>query len=73
MKSVYRLKACIFVDRVQREKANGTQVDVPVQTNNVVITKLFLDDARKAILDKKAAAKQQQQKAKVSDKDVQMA
>ncbi|KAJ1462155.1 translation protein SH3-like domain-containing protein [Pelagophyceae sp. CCMP2097] len=49
----YRRKFCIHVERITRDKANGAQVNVGLQTSNVVITKLKMDKDRKAILDRK--------------------
>lgn len=55
--TVYRKRYCIYVDRVQREKANGQSVPIPVHSSNVVITKLKLDKDRKALLERKAAGR----------------
>ncbi|KAG8519533.1 60S ribosomal protein L26-like 1 [Galemys pyrenaicus] len=48
---VYRKKYVIYIERVQREKANGTTV-------HVVITRLKLDKDRKKILERKAKSRQ---------------
>uniref|UniRef100_A0AC11B1D1 Uncharacterized protein n=1 Tax=Ovis aries TaxID=9940 RepID=A0AC11B1D1_SHEEP len=48
---VYRKKYVIYIERVQREKANGTTV-------HVVITRLKLDKDRKKILKCKAKSRQ---------------
>uniref|UniRef100_A0AAA9RVX2 KOW domain-containing protein n=1 Tax=Bos taurus TaxID=9913 RepID=A0AAA9RVX2_BOVIN len=48
---VYRKKHVIYIERVQREKANGTTV-------HVVITRLKLDKDRKKILERKAKSRQ---------------
>uniref|UniRef100_A0A8C6QVV5 Large ribosomal subunit protein uL24 n=1 Tax=Nannospalax galili TaxID=1026970 RepID=A0A8C6QVV5_NANGA len=44
----------IYIERVQREKANGTTVHVGIHPSKVVITKLKLDKDRKKILEQKA-------------------
>jgi large subunit ribosomal protein L26e len=49
----YRRKFCIHVERITRDKANGAQVNVGIQTSNCVITKLKLDKDRKQLLDRK--------------------
>ncbi|KAH9597100.1 Ribosomal protein L26/L24 [Trypanosoma melophagium] len=49
----YRLKWAIHIDKVNREKANGTTVPVGVHPSNVEITKLKLNHNRKAILERK--------------------
>lgn len=43
---VYRKKYVIHVDRVTREKTNGTTVQLPVHPSNVVITKIKSDKDR---------------------------
>jgi large subunit ribosomal protein L26e len=55
--TVYRRRMCIYVDRVQREKANGSTAPIPIHPSNCVITKLHLDKDRKALLDRKRAGK----------------
>lgn len=47
----------IHVDKVTREKANGTTVHVGIHPSNVVITKLKLDKDRRALLERKAAGR----------------
>ena len=49
----YRLKWVIHVDKVQREKANGTTVPVGIHPSNVEVTKLKLTANRKKILERK--------------------
>ena len=53
----YRKKFCIHVERITREKANGSSTPVGIATSNVVITKLHIDNDRKALLARKAAGK----------------
>ena len=47
--NVYRKKFVIHVERTQREKVNGTTVQVGIHPSNCVITKLKLDKDRKVI------------------------
>ncbi|XP_036055880.1 60S ribosomal protein L26-like [Onychomys torridus] len=47
---VSRKKNIIYIERVQREKANGTTVHVGIHTSKVVITRLKLDKDRQKIL-----------------------
>jgi large subunit ribosomal protein L26e len=51
----YRKKFVIHVERVTKEKANGASVPAGIHPSNVVITKLKLNNDRKAILERKAA------------------
>lgn len=43
---VYRKKWVVHIERVVREKTNGTSVPFPVHPSNVVITKLKIDQDR---------------------------
>ncbi|ORZ41287.1 translation protein SH3-like domain-containing protein, partial [Catenaria anguillulae PL171] len=54
---VYRKKYVIHIERITRDKVNGTSVPVGIHPSNVVITKLHLDKDRKALLERKAAGK----------------
>merc|ERR1712227_283367 len=47
---VYRKKYVIHIERVTREKSNGSTVNVGIHPSNVMITKLKLDKDRKAKL-----------------------
>eukprot|EP00826_Nyctotherus_ovalis_P059712 TRINITY_DN8331_c0_g1_i4.p2 TRINITY_DN8331_c0_g1~~TRINITY_DN8331_c0_g1_i4.p2 ORF type:complete len:142 (-),score=44.97 TRINITY_DN8331_c0_g1_i4:175-600(-) len=51
--SVYRKRWAIHVEKITKDKANGTQVQVPIHPSNCMITKLKIDNDRKRILDKK--------------------
>merc|ERR1712188_323228 len=54
---VYRKKFVIHIERVTREKSNGSTVNVGIHPSNVVITKLKLDRDRRAILERKNTSK----------------
>ncbi|MCL7051891.1 hypothetical protein MKW94_017467 [Papaver nudicaule] len=51
---VYRKKWVIHVERIAREKVNGSTVNVGVDPSKCVITKLRLDKDKKSLLDRKA-------------------
>ncbi|XP_027375742.1 60S ribosomal protein L26-like 1 [Bos indicus x Bos taurus] len=58
---VYTKKYVIHIERVQREKADGTTVHVGLHPSSlyaVVITRLKLDKDRKKILERKAKSRQ---------------
>merc|ERR1711977_741288 len=55
---VYRKKYVIHIERVTREKSNGSTVNVGIHPSNVTITKLKLDKDRRAILDRKDTTKE---------------
>merc|ERR1711915_658339 len=44
---VYRKKYVIYIERIQREKANGATVPVGIHASNVQIVKLKMDKDRK--------------------------
>merc|ERR1712070_825449 len=54
---VYRKKHVIHIERVTREKSNGSTVNVGIHPSNVMITKLKLDKDRRAILERKDTSK----------------
>merc|ERR1712203_727952 len=52
--SVYRKKFCIYIERIQREKANGASVYVGIHPSKVCVVKLKMDKDRKKIIDRRA-------------------
>merc|ERR1712211_197634 len=50
----YRKKFCVYIERIQREKANGASVYVGIHPSKVSIFKLKMDKDRKKILDRRA-------------------
>ena len=50
----YRSKFRIYIERIQREKANGATVNVGIHPSKVAIVKLKMDKDRKNILDRRA-------------------
>merc|ERR1711908_177536 len=54
---VYREKYVIHIERVTREKSNGSTVNVGIHPSNVMIIKLKLDKDRRAILERKDTSK----------------
>nr|XP_035978699.1 60S ribosomal protein L26-like [Halichoerus grypus] len=55
---VYRKKYVIYIERVQREKANGSTVQVGIHPSKVLITRLKLDKDCKKILERRAKSRQ---------------
>jgi len=53
VQSVYRLKYCLHIERVSREKSNGQSVPLPIHPSKVQITKLKLDKDRESILERR--------------------
>ncbi|XP_054167469.1 60S ribosomal protein L26-like [Oppia nitens] len=54
----YRAKYVIYIERIQREKANGASVYVGIHPSKVVIVKLKMDKDRKKILERRAKGRQ---------------
>ena len=54
---VYRKKWVVHVERITRDKINGSSVPVGIPASALVITKLHLDKDRKAKLEAKSAGK----------------
>ncbi|KAL5257753.1 hypothetical protein ACHWQZ_G012617 [Mnemiopsis leidyi] len=67
--SVYRKRWVIYVERVQREKANGTTVPVGISASKVEISKLKLDKDRRAILERKDRSKKKTDKGKITEEE----
>ncbi|KAL1742373.1 translation protein SH3-like domain-containing protein [Schizophyllum fasciatum] len=63
---VYRKKWVIHVDRVQRDKSNGSTAPIGIHPSNVVITTIKLDKDRREILERK-------DRKKTTGQDVEMA
>ncbi|XP_031618778.1 60S ribosomal protein L26 [Sitodiplosis mosellana] len=51
---VYRKKFVVYIERIQREKTNGTNAPVGIHPSKCVIVKLKMDKDRKAILERRA-------------------
>uniref|UniRef100_A0A1L8EF68 Putative 60s ribosomal protein l26 n=1 Tax=Haematobia irritans TaxID=7368 RepID=A0A1L8EF68_HAEIR len=49
----YRKKFVVYIEKIQRENANGTNVYVGIHPSKCLIVKLKLDKDRKAILDRR--------------------
>ncbi|CAF9939712.1 MAG: 60S ribosomal protein L26B [Alectoria fallacina] len=65
--SVYRLKYVIHVERIAKEKSNGTSVPMGIAPSKVMITKLKIDKDRENILER--IKKGREEKAKRGSKD----
>ncbi|CAH9108700.1 unnamed protein product [Cuscuta epithymum] len=70
---VYRKKWVIHIERITREKVNGSTVNVGIHPSNVVITKLHLDKDRNSLIERKAkgrAAADKEKGTKFSTADI---
>jgi large subunit ribosomal protein L26e len=68
---VYRRKWVIHVERITREKVNGSTVNVGIDPSKVIITKFKLDKDRKALLDRKGKGRAAEKgKGKFTNEDV---
>lgn len=66
--SVYRLKYVIHIERVTRDKTNGSSVPLGIHPSNVVITKLKIDKDRENILERIRIGRELSAKAKGKSK-----
>ncbi|KLO11874.1 ribosomal protein L24, partial [Schizopora paradoxa] len=69
---VYRKKWVIHVERVTRDKTNGSSANIGIHPSNVVITTLKLDNDRRAILERKDRKKAAERKGDDIEVDVSM-
>jgi large subunit ribosomal protein L26e len=53
VKTVYRKKYSIMLEKIVREKANQQQKDIGIHPSNVEITSLYIDKDRKALIARK--------------------
>lgn len=51
--TVYRLKFAVQIEKLQKEKSSGASIPINIHPSKVVITKLYLDDKRKALIERK--------------------
>jgi len=56
--AVFRKRGVVHIERIQREKANGTTVFIGLHPSNLSIVKLKLTEKRKSLLERKAAGRQ---------------
>ncbi|XP_045189632.1 60S ribosomal protein L26-like isoform X1 [Mercenaria mercenaria] len=68
--SCYRKKFVVYIERIQREKANGASVNVGIHPSKVVIVKLKMDKDRKKILERKARSRQAADKGKHTEESI---
>ena len=50
---VYRKKWCLYIEKIQKQSKKGGVIKIPIQSSNVRITKLFLTEDRKALINRK--------------------
>ena len=65
VKSVYRRRYVIHIEKITRDKPNGQSVPIGIHPSNVVITKISMDKDRQSILNRKAAGRAQNKSTKV--------
>ena len=53
----YRKKFVIHIDKITREKANGSTVHIGIHPSKVAVTKLKMDKDRRDLVDRKAAGR----------------
>ena len=70
---VYRLRWCIYIEKLTKQKLNGQPINIPIHPSNVVITKLKIDKDRNELLARKERTLSTKNKGgKYTGKDVGM-
>ena len=64
--AVYRKRWCLYIEKVQRGKVNGTMTKIPIHPSNVRITKLNVTEDRKKLLARKRAGLGDKLKGKIT-------
>jgi large subunit ribosomal protein L24 len=54
----------VFIDGVKRKKVDGSEIPVPIDPSNVMITKLTLEDKMRQAVFERAPAKEKKEKPK---------
>ena len=54
---VYRLRNCIYIEKVSKNKANGSSIRIPIHPSNVRITTIKLGKDRENLIKRKAAGR----------------
>jgi len=68
---VYRLRNCIYVEKVSKNKPNGTSIRIPIHPSNVRITTLKLGKDRENLIGRKRAGRADgKNKGKYTSQDV---
>eukprot|EP00934_Nitzschia_sp_Nitz4_P000244 Nitzschia sp. Nitz4//scaffold333_size18811//11152//11565//NITZ4_008754-RA/size18811-processed-gene-0.11-mRNA-1//-1//CDS//3329548226//244//frame0 len=67
--AVFRKKWVVHVERITREKVNGSSIPVGIPASSLVITKLHLDKDRKAKLEAKSSKETKKEDAAMSNVD----
>jgi len=54
--TVYRRRWVIHIERLNREKKNGSMVNIGIKPSNCIITKLHIDKDRQNLINRKAGS-----------------
>ena len=64
VQAVYRKRWALHIEKIVREKTNGSQSQIPIHSSNCLITQLKLDKSRKALLERKKRVAKEKNKHK---------
>ena len=67
---VYRRRWALHVEKITKDKANGTQVQVPIHPSNCTLITLKLDKDRKKLLERKKVVEKGKGKYKAGQVDM---
>ena len=54
---VYRLRNCVYVEKISKNRANGASIRIPIHPSNVRITTIKLTKDRENLIKRKAAGR----------------
>ena len=67
---VYRKRWCLHIEKITKDKANGTQVQIPIHPSKCQIVNLKLDKDRKKLLERKKVVEKGKGKYKAGAVDM---
>lgn len=54
---VYRLRNCLYIEKISKNKPNGQSIRIPIHPSNVRITNIKLTKDRQNLIDRKRAGR----------------
>jgi large subunit ribosomal protein L26e len=68
---VYRLRDCLYIEKISKNKPNGQSIRIPIHASNVRITNIKLTKDRQNLIDRKRAGRSDgKNKGKYTAQDV---
>lgn len=54
---VYRLRNCLYIEKISKNKPNGQSIRIPIHSSNVRITNIKMTKDRQNLIDRKRAGR----------------